>query len=115
MEETKIKLKGKSNIGANQNERTEEFTIKKVSDSVLQIFDSKGKRLISFNPFFDGGSICINDFSSIIVDVKRLDNNKKLVHSETISTSSLGLQQLKRDSENLSKIREANRLLNEEE
>ena len=110
--EKEISITGTPNLGA-QVERTEKFVI--YSGKTIVIKDSKGNLILSFNPFFDGGSILIKDFNSIIIDVEHWGEDKdkkfKMLSKEEIVTSSTQVLGWKEDSEKLEKIREAYELL----
>lgn len=114
-QEAKFHLIGKSNVGLGE-QRGETYTVKMFQAGEMQgiHIEKDGKTIISFNPFLDGGSIALDCFSSLILDVERYDEKKqKFVHDETITTSSYEVQTMKKDSEKLQKLREAKDILNE--
>lgn len=118
MEPIKISLTGTPNCGISE-ERTETFFVEKKERCIL-IKDEEGKIIFSFNPFFDGGSVWLSDFPSIILDVERWGENKEgkfvCLSKETLpEVSSATIKGWREDSLKLAKIREARKLLIEEE
>lgn len=116
MNEIKFELEGKPNLGIDRKVEKLVFTVEKSSDKCLVLKDSEGKVLISFNPFMDGGSVWLADFSSIILDVENWgeDTDGKFVclHKQTLeNTSSMKIMNWLEDSKKLAKIREAKKLL----
>jgi len=105
----KIKLTGTPNLGG-AVKRTEDFTVTNTEETIT-IKDHKGNVIVSFNPFFNGGSIWLEHFCSVILDVEKWEDDAKgeykKVNVENIATSSSEIQRWKEDSEKLAKIREA--------
>ena len=120
MKEQKVEfvVKGVRNLGSDRTEKVEKFSIE-AKESCIHIKDNKGKVIVSFNPFFDGGSLWITDFSSLIMDIEEWGEDEKgkfkCLRTDNITTSSLGVKKWKEDSGKLRKIREAQDLLKEEE
>jgi hypothetical protein len=111
-----VTLKGTHNLGLRGYE-TMNFRIT-ATESNISISDSEGNVLISFSPFFDGGSLWLSDFSSLILDVEHWSEGKegklKCQYKETLeNTSSSGIKRWKEDSEKLHKIQEAYNILTE--
>ena len=110
----KILLTGTPNIGKGK-ERTETFSVTNTKTCIV-LKDSYGNALVSFTPFLNGGSIWLSDFSDIIMDREHWgDKNGKFEmqwkeEQAIANTSTDEIMRWKQDSEDLEKIREAERL-----
>jgi len=112
----KVTLKGTPNLGC-PKERQENFELYH-GEHVIQILDADGNVVLSFNPFMDGGSVWLSDFSSIIMDREHWGEDKdgkyKMLWKEEQAVAGVSTAQIiqwKQDSEDLATIREAQKLI----
>ena len=101
-----VELTGINNVGLEDKQKRKYEIV--VSKTNISIIDDKDKCLISFAPFYNGGSLWLSDFCDIIMDS---DEQEQVISNVSVSE----IIKWKKDSEKLQKIRKAQRLIQEVE